>query len=170
VNAVACRFVLSELPAENSGVGPAPGITRALEADLDAVMEIERASFPNPWTRQAFTDELCRSWAYLEVLREAATSRIIGFCNYWVVLDELHLLNVAVHPEKRRQGHASLLLRHILAQAKHHRSRVVSLEVRASNVAAQTLYQKFGFATVGRRPRYYPDGEDAVLMDAVLAE
>ena len=162
--------MLSGLQTEKTESGPLPVVGQASEADLDAILEIERLSFPNPWNRQAFTDELARPWAHLEVLREEGSGHVVGFCNYWIVLDELHLLNVAVHPDKRRHGHTSFLLHHILAQAKTHHSRLVSLEVRESNAQAQALYKKFGFAVVGVRPRYYPDGENAVLMDRVLAE
>ena len=135
-------------------------------ADLDAVMEIERLSFATPWVRQAFADEIERPWARLEILRDEASGRAIGFCNYWLVADELHILNIAVHPDFRKQGQASLLVRHILAAARQGKVRVVSLEVRASNHAARSLYRKFGFCEVGVRPKYYADnGEDAVLMD-----
>jgi [ribosomal protein S18]-alanine N-acetyltransferase len=132
-------------------------------------MQIEQLSFPNPWLRQAFADELERSWARLEVLRESADGEVVGFCNYWLVTDELHILNVAVHPHRRRLGHASFLLRHILSEAKVHHVRVLLLEVRASNESAQALYRKLGFRRVGLRPRYYADGEDAVLMDLELS-
>ena len=145
-------------------------IASSTEADLDAVMAIERLSFPTPWVRQAFSDELDRPWARLEVLRQVATSRVVAYCNYWLVADELHILNVAVHPDERRRGHAARLLQHILDEACRTRTRVVSLEVRMSNHAAQALYRKFEFREVGTRPRYYADnGEDALLMDRELS-
>ena len=144
-------------------------IASSTETDLDAVMAIERLSFPAPWVRQAFADELARPWARLEVLRQVATDAVVAFCNYWLVADELHILNVAVHPDERRRGHAARLVRHILDEASRNKSRVVSLEVRVSNQAAADLYRKFGFREVGRRPRYYADnGEDALLMDREL--
>jgi ribosomal-protein-alanine N-acetyltransferase len=145
-------------------------IESSTEADLEAVMAIERLSFSTPWERQAFSDELARSWARLEVLRQTASGGVIGFCNYWLVADELHILNIAVHPDERRRGHAARLLQHILDEASRNNTRVVSLEVRASNQAAQALYRKFGFRAVGTRPKYYADnGEDALLMDRELS-
>jgi ribosomal-protein-alanine N-acetyltransferase len=136
------------------------------ERDLDAVMEIERLSFATPWVRQAFTDEMARPWAHLELLWDQASGRAVGFCNYWLVADELHILNIAVHPDFRNQGHALALAHHILAAAREAKARVVMLEVRVSNVAARSLYCKLGFREVGTRPKYYADnGEDAVLMD-----
>jgi [ribosomal protein S18]-alanine N-acetyltransferase len=143
-----------------------PSIAAASAADLDTVMEIERLSFVTPWVRQAFADELERPWARLELLRDGPGGRALGFCNYWLVADELHILNVAVHPDFRKQGHASALVRHILDVARQQKARVVSLEVRASNLPARSLYRKLGFREVGMRPKYYADnGEDAVLMD-----
>lgn len=136
------------------------------EADLDAVMEIERLSFVTPWVRQAFADEIERPWARLEILRDRASGRAIGFCNYWLVADELHILNIAVHPDFRQQGHAATLVNHVLAVGREGKAHVVLLEVRVSNHAARSLYRKFGFREVGMRPKYYADnGEDAVLMD-----
>jgi len=144
-------------------------IASSTDADLDAVMAIEQLSFPAPWLRQAFADELARPWARLEVLRQVATDGVVAFCNYWLVADELHILNIAVHPDERRRGHAARLVRHILDEAGRNKARVVSLEVRVSNQAASELYRKFGFREVGRRPRYYADnGEDALLMDREL--
>ena len=144
-------------------------LSRSTEADLDAIAEIERLSFPAPWAKQAFADELARPWARLDILRHGATGRVVAFCNYWLVADELHILNVAVHPEARRHGHAARLLRHILDEALRNQARVASLEVRASNLAAAALYRKFGFREVGVRPKYYAnDGEDALLMDLEL--
>ena len=144
-------------------------IARSTEAELDAVLEIERLSFPTPWARSAFADELSRPWARLELLHHAPTGRVVAFCNYWLVADELHILNVAVHPEARRHGHAAHLLRHILDEARQSNVRVVSLEVRVSNHAAAALYRKFGFREVGVRPKYYANnGEDALLMDLEL--
>jgi ribosomal-protein-alanine N-acetyltransferase len=145
-------------------------IASASEADLDAVMEIERLSFVTPWARQAFADDLGRPGAHLELLRDRPGGRAVGFCNYWRIADELHILNVAVHPDCRKQGHASALVRHILDVARQHKARVVSLEVRVSNQSAQSLYRKFGFREVGMRPKYYADnGENALLMDLEMS-
>jgi [ribosomal protein S18]-alanine N-acetyltransferase len=141
-------------------------VTASSEADLDDVMEIDQLSFPTPWVRQAFADEMARPWARLELLREMPGGRAVGFCNYWLVTDELHILNIAVHPAFRKRGHASALARHIVDVAKANKVRVLLLEVRVTNTAARSLYQKLGFRQVGVRPRYYADnGEDAVLMD-----
>jgi ribosomal-protein-alanine N-acetyltransferase len=135
------------------------------EADLDAVMEIERLSFRAPWSRQVFLEELSRSWAYLDVLRWTTSGRVVAFCNYWRVADEVHILKVATHPDARRLGFGSRLLEHILVFARRQPCRLVTLEVRRSNEPAQRIYRRFAFKAVGLRPNYYADdNEDAVVM------
>jgi len=132
-------------------------------SDLDDVMEIERLAFKNPWSRQIFIEELERAWAHLDVARDGA--RVSAFCNYWVVRDEVHLLNIAVHPTARRRGHAARLLAHIIDFGRRQRCRYITLEVRRSNRGAVKLYRSFGFRPVGIRAHYYvEDGEDAIVM------
>ncbi len=149
---------------------PQPYVIEPLrEGDLDAVMEIERVSFKSPWSRQVFAEELGRSWAHVDIVRDQRTRRLVAFCNYWLVADEVHLLNVATHPQERRSGHASRLLAHVLDYARRAACRLVTLEVRRSNEAAQRLYRRFAFKAVGLRPKYYVDDqEDAVVMSLEL--
>ena len=138
-------------------------------ADLDEVLEIERLSHRSPWPRQVFIEELSRDWAHLIVLKErragAAGMVAVGFCNFWVVRDEVHVLNVATHPDERRKGHASRVLEHVIEFASRHACRYLTLEVRRGNQGAIKLYRQFGFRPVGIRPNYYvEDGEDAIVM------
>ncbi|RMH43571.1 MAG: ribosomal-protein-alanine N-acetyltransferase [Deltaproteobacteria bacterium] len=138
------------------------------EADLDQVMEIEHASFRAPWSRQVFAEELGREWAYVDVVRHreaGGRSRVVAFCNYWLVRDEVHVLNVATHPDHRRRGHGRRLMHHVVDFARRHRCRYITLEVRRSNDGALALYREFGFRSVGVRPNYYvEDSEDAIVM------
>lgn len=138
-------------------------------SDLEAVLEIGRLSFPAPWSAEVFHEEMARGWACLDVLRRARGGRAIAYSNYWQVADELHLLNVATHPEERRGGCASLLLEHMLTLGRRRGFRLVTLEVRRSNEVAQRLYRRFAFRSVGVRPSYYADNqEDAVVMTLEL--
>lgn len=134
--------------------------------DLDRIMEIERVSFRAPWSRQVFVEEMDRDWAHVDVLKERTPNApVVAFVNYWLVRDEVHVLNVATHPQARRQGHAARLLEHVIAFAHKHRCRYVTLEVRRSNQPAIRLYRKYGFRPVGIRPNYYvEDNEDAIVM------
>ena len=135
------------------------------EADLDQVMEIERLSFRAPWSRQVFAEELSRHFAFLDVLRWSQTGRIVAYCNYWRVADEVHVLKVATHPDARQMGFASRLLEHMIHFARRQPCRLVTLEVRRSNEPAQRIYRRFAFKAVGLHPSYYADdNEDAVVM------
>lgn len=143
-------------------------ITPMQPSDLDAVMEIERHSFGNQWAERIFREELEREWAHIDVARardDRGELALVGFCNYWVVRDEIHLLNIATLPSWRRHGIASRLMQHLLDVASRRRCRYITLEVRRSNTAAIALYEKYDFVAVGVRPKYYAeDGEDAIVM------
>jgi ribosomal-protein-alanine N-acetyltransferase len=139
-------------------------IRPARPADLDRIMEIERLSFAHPWSRQAFVEELERSFSRLEVLLHDRTGEVIAFINYWVVHDEIHVLNVAIHPDWRRRGLASQLMEHAISTGRRTASRLMTLEVRRSNTAAIQLYESLGFEVVDIRRRYYEDREDAIVM------
>jgi ribosomal-protein-alanine N-acetyltransferase len=132
--------------------------------DVDAVLEIERQCLRPLWTREAILEELGRDWARLDVVRDGPAG-VVAFANYWLVADEVHLLNLATLPHRRCQGHATRLLTRMLEVARTLRCRLVTLEVRRSNQAAQRLYQRFSFRSVGVRPNYYSDDqEDAIVM------
>jgi [ribosomal protein S18]-alanine N-acetyltransferase len=134
-------------------------------ADVDVVMALETASFTNPWSRENLLWELANSdvtRAY--VLREEA-SGILAFCLCWVIFDELHINTLAVAPESRRRGLATVLLNESFRDAVEAGARKATLEVRESNTAALELYQGLGFRVAARRPGYYskPD-EDALIL------
>jgi ribosomal-protein-alanine N-acetyltransferase len=147
-------------------------------ADLEAVLEIERASFRTPWSHQAFLHELERNrvaglWvARGRLSRETeATATVVGYLCLWAVADEVHVTNLAVHPVRRGEGVGRLLLGTLLARHRALGARRAFLEVRPGNVEARRLYAGLGFREVGRRRGYYVDtGEDALLLEARLDE
>lgn len=109
--------------------------------------------------------EQTRAWARLTVAREAPAGEALGVLLTWSVADELHVINVATHPDFRRRGVARALLGAALAQAARDRVRLVLLEVRRSNQAAIALYRSLGFSTLAVRKGYYADNlEDAIEM------
>jgi ribosomal-protein-alanine N-acetyltransferase len=134
------------------------------EADLDDVLVIETASFPRPWTREHFIDELRSPYAFPLAARDGA-GRLLGFICLRVLLDEGHILDVAVQPELRGCGVGRLLVERGLAECRARGAALVGLEVRVSNAAAIALYGRFGFREAGRRPGYYENGEAALLME-----
>lgn len=134
------------------------------QSDLDSVMEIEQVSFPTPWSRNAFLSEIYenRRACYLVARRNG---RVAGYVGIWIILDEGHVTNLAVHPDFRRRGIGERLMEAIMSCAKSRGAKRITLEVRVSNLGAQELYEKLGFVSVGVRPQYYHDnGEDAVIM------
>jgi ribosomal-protein-alanine N-acetyltransferase len=136
--------------------------------DIPAVREIDRESFPNPWPENTYRYELKENRAsHLLVIQSREGSEIVGVGGYWLVVDEAHISTFAVHPQWRSSGVGSILLSGILRQAEGLGAVRAMLEVRAGNLAAQSLYRNFGFQTVGSRKGYYKDnGEDALLMTA----
>ncbi len=145
-------------------------IERMRLPDLDDVLSIERASFSMPWSRGAFLYEMEQNQvARCFVVRDGG--RVAGYVCLWEVADELHVTNIAVHPDRRRRGIARTLLGRVIDDARQRAIRLVVLEVRPSNAEALALYESFGFRVVGRRRGYYYDtGEDALVMEASLAE
>ncbi|MBI3609056.1 MAG: ribosomal protein S18-alanine N-acetyltransferase [Nitrospirae bacterium] len=134
------------------------------ERDLDEVLAIERTSFSNPWTEGMFLAEL-RENPFAQFLITVRDGAIIGYAGGWLIVDELHLLNLAVHPDFRRRGVADQLVDRLF-RCGGGRITKASLEVRRSNGAAIALYERFGFHSVGVRPRYYMDpSEDALVME-----
>ena len=156
-------------------VAIAPELPRAVlrdmrREDLPAVLDIERRSFAQPWSRAFFEKELATPFARLVVVVEGAVPRpqVIGYTCRWRVTDEVHLLNVAVHPERRGLGHGRALVAAVVAEAEAARGRVVYLEVRAGNVIARRLYRQLGFKDLGVRRGYYGPGQDAIVMELRL--
>lgn len=139
--------------------------------DLDEVLLIERASFPNPWSRRAFLHELRENpVARLWVARAEAGGGVLGYLCLWFVVDEVHITNVAVHPSHRRHGVGRALMAAILSRYRAEGATRAVLEVRPSNKEARQLYEAFGFRSVGRRKGYYFDnGEDALVMEMTLS-
>jgi ribosomal-protein-alanine N-acetyltransferase len=137
------------------------------EADLDAVLEIDVAAFrePREVREKSLREELARAWARLFVARTDG-GKIVGYLLYWHVVDEGHVINVAVAPQERRHGIGRALVAHLLEHARANGIVKLLLEVRASNAAAIGLYESAGFKRFNVRERYYGDGEDAVEMMA----
>jgi len=136
--------------------------------DLPAVMALEQAAFKNPWSQELLKRELQHEWSTIllvEEAQEAGPPLLLGLAIFWIVHDEVHVLNVATAPQHRRRGVARAVMEEVLERGRGRRCSLATLEVRKSNEAAIQLYRDFGFRPVGIRPNYYADeGEDAVVM------
>jgi ribosomal-protein-alanine N-acetyltransferase len=131
--------------------------------DLDQILEIEELCFPLPWSRESFLTELKNPLAQYIVAQEGFVLQ--GYAGVWLIFDEGHITNVAVHPRARGRRIGELLLANIMALASANGAVVVTLEVRPSNDAALSLYRRMGFEEKGHRRGYYLDnGEDALIM------
>ncbi|MGD9505617.1 MAG: ribosomal protein S18-alanine N-acetyltransferase [Syntrophobacteraceae bacterium] len=135
--------------------------------DLPAVLEIERCSHVEPWGQGFFEEEMDRSQSFLLAARSSKNSSdVLGYICFWKVVDEIHILNLAVHVASRRQGVGRALMLEALAMGYDRSARVALLEVRRGNTAAQNLYLSLGFQPTGQRPNYYREmHEPAILME-----
>ena len=134
------------------------------ERDLDAIMEVEKQCFTLPWSREAFYNELHQNrFAHYLILEEEGN--VIGYCGAWLVVDEAHITNIAVLPAYQGRGLGKVLLTSMMEECKLRAIERMTLEVRESNLVAQSLYRKLGFVEGAIRKNYYSDNqEDAIVM------
>src|SRR5258708_5102549 len=136
-------------------------IRDATSRDLPRILEIERLAFPSPWTLASFKRELTLPFSRLMVsisdtlaADRGVSSPIVGFLCRWLIADECHVLNIAVHPDARRLGIGVALMNEAIQEARAERAELVTLEVRRSNLAARQLYRKFEFEERRLRKNY----------------
>ena len=133
--------------------------------DLAAIEEIERSSYPTPWSRSMFAGELSKSSSLCLGAFDAATGRLAGYLITSRYVDAWHVMNIAVAAEHRRRGVATALLRRLFELTSGPGRRGYTLEVRVSNAHAIRLYERLGFRPRGIRRAYYTDNrEDALIM------
>jgi len=136
------------------------------EEDVDRIVEIERLSFTTPWSKYAFLSEIYNQPISCPfVIEDSRKNKIIGYVIYWIIGDEAHINNIALHPEFRGQGIGEYVLRKIIELIKKAGAKFISLEVRPSNIPARKLYQKLGFRLEAIRKNYYINPrEDALIL------
>ncbi len=158
---------------KDTGSGPVPLERIRFEpmrvTDLDEVLYIEHNSFTTPWSRAAYHRELVTN-GYATYIVGRLEGRVIAYGGMWVILDEAHVTNIAVHPDYRNRGVGRLAMRALERKAAELGACRMTLEVRVSNTAARHLYEDLGFSGTGVRRSYYSDThEDAVVMWKDLA-
>jgi ribosomal-protein-alanine N-acetyltransferase len=161
----------SEPPASLSAATPVPLTFAPLEPrDLEEVLEIERSSYPNPWSREQFLEELALPFSRTIVARthSGACDRVVGYVCRWLAAGEVHVLNLTVHSSWRRLGIGQRLAELVLAEGRSAEAGSAFLEVRRQNLAAIRLYEKLGFVRIGSRRGYYGPGEDALVLEVTL--
>lgn len=137
-------------------------IETATASDITAVHRLEEASFPQPWRREFFEGELYAHGRFNLVAKRLG--RVIGYLFAMWIFDEMHVNKIAVEESERRKGIAQALMGRCIDFAREHDIQSISLEVRKSNRGAQEFYRFLQFTPSYERPRYYPDGEAAVVM------
>jgi ribosomal-protein-alanine N-acetyltransferase len=143
---------------------------RARLEDVDRVMEIEREGFRHPWSRELIARELAHPWSQLLLAEDGAGGPVVGYIVFWLVHDEVHVLNVATALSARRRGIGRALMEAAEAEGRRRGCRISTLEVRRSNAPAVALYRTMGYQQVGVRPNYYAEeGEDAIVMVRAIA-
>lgn len=135
-------------------------------ADLDAVLTIEQESFPTPWRREHFEHEIAAPHSFPFVAENDGI--IVGYVCLMSLFEEAQILDIAFSPKQRGRGMARLLMDHAISVAREKDAELLALEVRASNIAAITLYERCGFVRTGIRSKYYEGVDDAVLMELRL--
>lgn len=137
--------------------------------DIDGVFEVEKNCFEDYWSKQSFRDELKNKNA--RYLIAETDGKIVGYIGIWLIIDEGHITNVAVHSDFRGRKIGNELMKEMVNLCRENGIVAMTLEVRASNTVAQNLYKKYGFKMAGIRKEYYSDNkEDAVIMWNSLKE
>lgn len=132
--------------------------------DIDSVVNISILSFSSPWSKESFENELVNN-KYSRYLVAKKDGNVVGYGGMWIIIDESHITNIAIHPEYRGIGIGDALLDAMLQICRLEFIPCITLEVRASNIIAQNMYHKFGFIKEGVRRKYYQDtGEDGIIM------
>lgn len=134
------------------------------EKDIDGVLAIEREVFTTPWSREAFVLEITKNELAKYIVAEK-DNKIVGYGGIWLILDEGHITNIAVSSQYRGQGIGNLIVEKLIDVCEKKGIKNMTLEVRKSNLIAQSLYKKYDFIDCGVRRGYYSDTkEDAVIM------
>ena len=148
-------------------------ITTIIDADIsyvDAIYKIERDSFIDPWEKTSIKKEISlNKLARYRVLVD--DERVIGFYGIWLVLDECHIMNIAILKKERSKGNGSIMLEDLIRIARENGAKEISLEVSTKNLNAIKLYEKFGFKIISTRENYYrKENADAYNMQLIFKE
>lgn len=141
-------------------------IRRMRFADIPEIMNIESVAFGrHHWSPESFTFEIKNQIGRYYSLIHTGLNRLIGYCGYWIIMDEAHITTIAIDSEFRGNALGELLLIKMLDRMTTQSVKWGTLEVRVSNFSAQQLYYKYAFRGMGLRPKYYQDtSEDALIM------
>ena len=139
-------------------------LCKATRDHIEEIFNINKLAFATPWSINSIEKEIIDNPHALYIIA-VKENMVLGYGGLWIILDEGHITNIAIHPNYRRLGIASLVLSTLIEESKDRGINSITLEVRKSNLAAQNLYKQFGFIEEGYRKNYYSDNlEDAIIM------
>ena len=131
---------------------------------LNACMDLDQKSLKGLWTKSQWKIELTDPKRICLGIIELETKKVLGLCSAWIVIDELHITSIAVHPIHQRKGLGKFLLSDLIKRSNLLRTNKIHLEVRDTNEPAKALYKSMGFKTIGNRSNFYKDGCNALLL------
>ena len=131
---------------------------------LNACINLDQKSLKGLWTKSQWEKELTDPKRICLGIVELETKKLIGLCSAWLVIDELHITSIAVHPIHQRKGLGKFLLSNLIKRSSTLQTNQIYLEVRDSNEPAKAFYKSMGFKTIGIRSNFYKDGSDALLL------
>ena len=139
-------------------------IISAQLSQLDEIVKIENSSFEKPWKRSQLMDDIrnhidSENWVFVQ------DEKVVGYIFGWIIQNEFHLYNIAVHPDYLRKKIGQKLINHIISRVADQKVNVILLEVSVNNISARKCYQSLGFVEVGLRKDYYSQGDDAILYN-----
>ncbi len=132
---------------------------------LNSCLDLDQKSLKGLWTKSQWKKELTMPNRICLGIIELETKKLIGLCSAWLVIDELHITSIAVHPIHRRKGLGKFLLSNLIKRSKSLQTNHIILEVKDNNEPAKAFYKSMGFKTVGNRSNFYKDGSDALLLN-----
>ena len=139
-------------------------ITTMTSIDIPEVFDIEKLSFSTPWSRETLTYEVEKN-LFAKYVVAKIDDIVVGYGGMWMIIDEAHITNIAVHPEYRGIHVGDEILKALIDKSQDIGVYAMTLEVRKTNIVAQNLYRKYGFEFAGVRSKYYADNnEDAIIM------
>lgn len=141
-------------------------IRRAEERDIGEIMIIEKMSFTSPWTVDFFRCELYNPVSFFYIIE--VRKLLAGYIIFWILKNEAHIANVAIHPDFRKRGYGKYLLRWAIERCWVKGVATITLEVNEKNNAARNLYDKMGFKIVGKKAKYYENNDDALILARFL--
>ena len=133
--------------------------------NLDACMDLDQKSLKGLWTKSQWEKELTDPKRICLGLIELETKKLLALCSAWLVIDELHITSIAVHPSHQRKGLGKFILSDLIKRSSSLKTNQIHLEVKDTNEPAKAFYKSMGFKTIGNRSNFYKDGSDALLLN-----